>query len=38
MLAALHGFKSDEMFEARLGLEMTIAGLAAERATHEQIA
>lgn len=38
MLAALHGFKTDEMFEARIGLEMTIAGLAAERATHEQIA
>jgi GntR family transcriptional regulator, transcriptional repressor for pyruvate dehydrogenase complex len=38
MLAALHGFKADEMFEARLGLEMTIAGLAAERATPEQIA
>ncbi len=38
MLAALHGFKSDEMFEARLGLEMTIAGLAAERATSDQIA
>jgi GntR family transcriptional repressor for pyruvate dehydrogenase complex len=38
MLAALHGFKSEEMFEARLGLEMTIAGLAAERATPEQIA
>ncbi len=38
MLAALHGFKTDEMFEARLGLEMTIAGLAAERATSDQIA
>jgi GntR family transcriptional regulator, transcriptional repressor for pyruvate dehydrogenase complex len=38
MLAALHGFKSDEMFEARLGLEMTIAGLAAERADNEHIA
>ncbi len=38
MLAALHGFKSEEMFEARLGLEMTIAGLAAERATSDQIA
>jgi GntR family transcriptional repressor for pyruvate dehydrogenase complex len=38
MLAALHGFKTDEMFEARLGLEMTIAGLAAERASSEQIA
>jgi GntR family transcriptional regulator, transcriptional repressor for pyruvate dehydrogenase complex len=38
MLAALHGFKTDEMFEARLGLEMAIAGLAAERATSDQIA
>lgn len=38
MLAALHGFQPEEMFEARLGLEMTIAGLAAERANNEQIA
>src|SRR5215204_7664281 len=30
MLSALHGFKTDEMFEARLALEMSIAGLAAE--------
>jgi GntR family transcriptional repressor for pyruvate dehydrogenase complex len=37
MMAALHGFTSDEMFEARLTLEMHIAGFAAERATAEQI-
>src|SRR5205085_2410901 len=37
MLSALHGFTSDEMFEARLALEMSIAGLAAERATSEQM-
>src|SRR5438876_10799545 len=30
MLSALHGFTSDEMVEARLALEMSIAGLAAE--------
>ena len=38
MLSALHGFTSDEMFEARLALEMSIAALAAERATSEQMA
>lgn len=37
MLSALHGFTSDEMFEARLALEMSIAGLAARRATSEQM-
>src|SRR6188508_2105850 len=37
MLSALHGFTSDEMFEARLALEMSIAGLAAARATSEQM-
>lgn len=38
LLASLHGFSSAEMFEARLLLEMTIAGLAAERATSEHLA
>lgn len=37
MLSALHGFTSDEMFEARLALEMSVAGLAAERADSEQM-
>ena len=37
MLASLNGFTSDEMFEARLSLEMSIAGLAAQRATSEQM-
>lgn len=37
MMAALHGFTSDEMFEARLSLEMSIAAFAAERATSEQM-
>ena len=31
-LAALHGFSRDQMFEARLVLEVAVAGLAAERA------
>jgi len=38
LMAALHGFTSAEMFEARQSLEMAIAGLAAERATSEQMA
>jgi len=38
LLSALHGFTSDEMFEARLALEMSIAGLAAERASSEDMA
>lgn len=37
MLSALHGFTSDEMFEAHLALEMNIADLAARRATSEQM-
>lgn len=36
-MTALHGFTSAEMFEARIALEMSIAGLAAERATSEQM-
>ena len=36
-LAALYGFTRDEMFEARRVLEVGAAGLAAERATAEQI-
>ncbi|HMI87757.1 MAG TPA: FadR/GntR family transcriptional regulator [Polyangiaceae bacterium] len=45
LLASLHGFTDDEMFEARRHLEVGVAGLAAERATaadldkmHEEIA
>src|SRR3954467_11378696 len=38
LMSALHGFTSDEMFEARLALEMSIAALAAERATSEDMA
>ena len=37
-LAALHGFTQDEMYEARRALEVGVAGLAAERATDDQIA
>ncbi len=37
-LAALHGFTRDEMHEARRILEVGAAGLAAERATPEQLA
>jgi GntR family transcriptional repressor for pyruvate dehydrogenase complex len=37
-LAALHGFTRDEMFEARLVLEVGCCGLSAERATPEQLA
>jgi GntR family transcriptional regulator, transcriptional repressor for pyruvate dehydrogenase complex len=38
LLADLHGFTFDQMFEARLVLEVEVAGLAAERATSEHIA
>jgi GntR family transcriptional repressor for pyruvate dehydrogenase complex len=37
-LAALHGFSRDEMYETRRILEVGAAGLAAERATPEQVA
>jgi GntR family transcriptional repressor for pyruvate dehydrogenase complex len=37
-LAALHGFSTEEMYEARRILEVGAAGLGAERATPEQIA
>jgi GntR family transcriptional regulator, transcriptional repressor for pyruvate dehydrogenase complex len=33
-LAALHGFTRSQMFEARLVLEVTVAGLAADRTRH----
>ena len=38
MMASLHGFTPGEMFEARRSLEMAIAGLAATRATSDQMA
>jgi GntR family transcriptional repressor for pyruvate dehydrogenase complex len=38
LLAALHGFSADQMLEARRVLEMGIAGLAAARATGDQLA
>lgn len=38
LMASLHGFTSDEMFEARLALEMSVAGFAAERATGDHMA
>jgi GntR family transcriptional repressor for pyruvate dehydrogenase complex len=38
VLGALHGFLPWQMFEARLVIESSVAGLAAERATGEHIA
>ena len=38
LLAALHGFSPGAMFEARRILEVSLAGLAAERATDEHLA
>src|SRR5687767_8137985 len=38
LLAALHGFTRTQMFEARRTLEVSIARMAAERATGEQLA
>ncbi len=37
MLAALHGFTLDEIFEARRELEVTLAGFAAARASDERL-
>jgi GntR family transcriptional regulator, transcriptional repressor for pyruvate dehydrogenase complex len=37
LLARLHGFTDDEMFEARRQLEVGVAALAAERATKEDV-
>ena len=37
LLAFLHGFSLDQMFEARRVLEVTLAGLAAENATRDQL-
>ena len=37
-LSALHGLSRREMFEARRALELCVAGMAAERATTEDIA
>jgi GntR family transcriptional regulator, transcriptional repressor for pyruvate dehydrogenase complex len=36
LLAALHGFTVEEMFEARGALEVNVAGLSAQRASGEQ--
>jgi len=38
LMAALDGFTSTEMFEARRSIEMAMAGLAAERATGDHMA
>jgi GntR family transcriptional regulator, transcriptional repressor for pyruvate dehydrogenase complex len=37
MLAALHGFTTEKMFEARRLVEVAVAGLAAENATEDQL-
>jgi len=37
MLAALHGFTTEKMFEARRLVEVAVAGLAAEHATEEHL-
>jgi GntR family transcriptional repressor for pyruvate dehydrogenase complex len=37
LLGALHGFQPWQMFEARMVLERSLAGLAAERASEEQL-
>jgi len=37
MLAALHGFTTEKMFEARRLVEVAVAGLAAENATDEHL-
>jgi len=37
LLAALHGFTAEQMFEARRLVEVAIAGLAAENATPDQL-
>ena len=37
MLAALHGFSADKMFEARRLVEVAVAGLAAEHATDHDL-
>jgi GntR family transcriptional regulator, transcriptional repressor for pyruvate dehydrogenase complex len=38
IMAAVHGFSREDMFEARRLLEVSAAGMAAERATSEQMA
>lgn len=38
LMASLHGFSSDEMFETRIALEMAVAELAAKRASGDHIA
>ncbi len=38
LLAALHGFTYDQMYEARMVIEVQVAGLAAENATGDELA